>query len=190
MAPLLESSDFGSSDEAESMAGTLWDKLNEAGLGTERKAEVVLLKSAVLMGSAKDDEEEEGGKVKDPKAMLLDPVLRRGGHAFGTNVVEEEVDVHSKAAKARARAEEKANKAREEAAKAALKEQLEMEEELEGARMQVARLRLEGAMESSSSVLETEPFELPNPGGGENLLDDVCLRYGLGFAIWIVGWFV
>lgn len=143
------------------------------------------LKPATCLSRAKDEDEEE--KAKDPKAMLLDPVLRRGGHAFGTNLAEEEVDVHSKAAMARARAEAKAAVKREEAAKAALKEQLEMEEELEGARMTVARLRLAGAMESSSSVLETEPFELPNPGGGENLLDDVCLRMVPGHRYGLIG---
>ena len=50
VAPLLESADFGSEEEAVAKAEDLWERLNAGGHGTERKAEVVLLKSAVLMG--------------------------------------------------------------------------------------------------------------------------------------------
>jgi len=190
VAPLLESADLcGSDSEAEALAEKLWEKLNENGLGTERKAEVVLLKSAVLMGGAKDEDEEETKVVRDPKYMTtMDPALaRRGGNAFGTNVVEEAPDVHSKAAIAKARNDAKAKVKREAAAAAAEKEQLEMEAELAAARMAVARLRLQGAMESASNVLETEPFELPNPGGGENLLEDVCLRLVPGHRYGLIG---
>mmetsp|Transcript_41752 Transcript_41752/g.104344 ORF Transcript_41752/g.104344 Transcript_41752/m.104344 type:complete len:753 (+) Transcript_41752:38-2296(+) len=184
VAPLLESADLCSSDsEAEALAEQLWEKLNADGLGTERKAEVVLLKSAVLMGGMEKEEDE-----KKEKAMLMDPKLaRRGGNAFGTNVVEEEPDVHSKASIAKARNDAKAKAKREAAAEAARKEQLEMEEDLSRARMEVARLRLKGDMESSSNVLETEPFELPNPGGGENLLEDVCLRLVPGHRYGLIG---
>jgi len=185
VAPLLESADLCSSDsEAEALAEQLWEKLSADGLGTEMKAEVVLLKSAVLMGGAEKEEEQK----RDEKFMLMDPKLaRRGGNAFGTNVVEEELDVHSKAAIAKARNDAKAKAKREAAAEAARKEQLEMEDELAQARIQVARLRLKGDMESSSNVLETEPFELPNPGGGENLLEDVCLRLVPGHRYGLIG---
>lgn len=96
--------------------------------------------------------------------------------------------MHSKAAIAKARNDAKAAVKRQQAAEAALKEQLQMEEDLEQARFAVARARLKddgGA--GAAGVLETEPFELPNPGGGESLLEDVRLRLVPGHRYGLIG---
>jgi hypothetical protein len=172
VGPLLVSADFIADEaQAESIVDKLIEKLRANVSAKSERPEVVLLKNAVLMGG--DRESETSAK---PEA-LLDPMLkRRGGQAFGTNVVEEELDVHSKAAIAKARADAKAQAKRALLAEQAMREQLLMEAELEEARRAVARARLSGQAPGALGTIESEPFELPNPGGGENLLEDVRLR--------------
>ena len=172
VGPLLVSADFiADESQAESIVDKLIEKLRANVSAKSERPEVVLLKNAVLMGG--DRESEAAAK---PEA-LLDPMLkRRGGQAFGTNVVEEELDVHSKAAIAKARADAKAQAKRALLAEQAMREQLLMEAELEEARRAVARARLSGQAPGALGTIESEPFELPNPGGGENLLEDVRLR--------------
>eukprot|EP00961_Rhodomonas_salina_P072873 978963-Rhodomonas_salina.1 len=69
----------------------------------------------------------------------MDPKLkRRGGAAFGCNAEDNEPDVHSKAAMAKARLEAKEAEKREKAAEQATKEQLAMEAELAEARRRTA----------------------------------------------------
>ena len=172
VAPLLVSADFISDEsKAEPIIDTLIEKLSASVSGKTERPEVVLLKNAVLMGGEKESD------ASAKSEALLDPMLkRRGGQAFGTNVVEEELDVHSKAAIAKARADAKAQAKRALLAEQAMREQLLMEAELEEARRAVARARLSGQAPGALGTIESEPFELPNPGGGENLLEDVRLR--------------
>jgi hypothetical protein len=173
VGPLLVSSDYISDEsQAESIVDKLIESLSATVSGKSERPEVVLLKNAVLMGGA-----EKEAEAAAKQEALLDPMLkRRGGHAFGTNVVEEELDVHSKAAIAKARADAKAQAKRALLAEQAMREQLLMEAELEEARRAVARARLSGQAPGALGTIESEPFELPNPGGGENLLEDVRLR--------------
>jgi hypothetical protein len=172
VGPLLVSADFiADESQAESIVDKLIEKLRANVSAKSERPEVVLLKNAVLMGGDRESE-----TTAKPEA-LLDPMLkRRGGQAFGTNVVEEELDVHSKAAIAKARADAKAQAKRALLAEQAMREQLLMEAELEEARRAVARARLSGQAPGALGTIESEPFELPNPGGGENLLEDVRLR--------------
>lgn len=141
--------------------------------------QVVLLKNAVLMGKTLEEEEEEREAAKQ-RAATHDPMLsrerRRGGAAFGCNADDDEPDVHSKAAIARARIQAKEEAKRAAAAEAHMKQMLAMEEELSEARKRVARARVRGDGVGAVSVIESEAFALPNPGGGENLLDDCTLR--------------
>ena len=173
VAPLLVSADYISDEsKADSIIDALIERLSATVSGKSERPEVVLLKNAVLMGGEKESE-----ATAAKQDALLDPMLkRRGGQAFGTNVVEEELDVHSKAAIAKARADAKAQAKRALLAEQAMREQLLMEAELEEARRAVARARLSGQAPGALGTIESEPFELPNPGGGENLLEDVRLR--------------
>jgi hypothetical protein len=51
VSPLLLSADFVTEEsQAEATVDKLWKSLNDAGVGANSKPEVVLLKSAVLMG--------------------------------------------------------------------------------------------------------------------------------------------
>ena len=184
VGPLLVSSDFVSDDAAgEALAAKLHAELTSASGPVERKAEVVLLKNAVLMGNQLEEEKAERERAKN-EALTLDPMLsrerRRGGAAFGTNVDDDEPDVHSKAAIARARIQAKEDAKRLAAAEAHMKQMLEMEEELSEARKRVARARVRGDGVGAVSVIESQAFALPNPGGGENLLDDCTLRLVAG----------
>jgi len=70
----------------------------------------------------------------------------------------------------------KAEVARKKAADEQTREHLQMEAELAARRREAARARIDGKASGASSVIESSSFELPNPGGGENLLEDVCLR--------------
>ena len=145
---------------------------------------MVLLKNAVLMGKSEEEEAAEREAAKQYAALTLDPMLskerRRGGAAFGCNVEDDEPDVHSKAAIARARMQAKEEAKRAAAAEQHMKQMLAMEEELSEARKRVARARIQGDGVGSVSVVESEAFALPNPGGGENLLDDCVLRLVTG----------
>jgi len=184
VAPLLVSSDFVSDDAAgEELAAKLHAELTSASGPVERKAEVVLLKNAVLMGKSEEEEEAER-EAATARAAVMDPMLskerRRGGAAFGCNVEDTEPDVHSKAAIARARMQAKEEAKRAAAAEQHMKQMLAMEEELSEARKRVARARIQGDGVGSVSVIESEAFALPNPGGGENLLDDCVLRLVTG----------
>ena len=184
VGPLLVSSDFVSDDAAgEALAAKLHAELTSSSGPVERKAEVVLLKNAVLMGNQLEEEKAERERAKN-EALTLDPMLsrerRRGGAAFGTNVEDDEPDVHSKAAIARARIQAKEDAKRLAAAEAHMKQMLEMEEELSEARKRVARARVRGDGVGAVSVIESQAFALPNPGGGENLLDDCTLRLVAG----------
>lgn len=145
--------------------------------------QVVLLKNAVLMGKSEEEEAAEREAAKE-RAAMIDPMLskerRRGGAAFGCNAEDDEPDVHSKAAIARARMQAKEDAKRAAAAEQHMKQMLAMEEELSEARKRVARARIQGEGVGSVSVIESEAFALPNPGGGENLLDDCVLRLVTG----------
>jgi ATP-binding cassette subfamily F protein 3 len=183
VGPLLVSSDFVSDDAAgEALAEKLHTELVSASGPVERKADIVLLKNAVLMG--KSEEEEAAEKEAKERAATFDPMLskerRRGGAAFGCNTEEEELDVHSKAAIAKARIAAKEEAKRAAAAEAHMKQMLAMEEELSEARKRVARARIMGEGVGAVSVIESDAFALPNPGGGENLLDDCILRLVTG----------
>ena len=184
VGPLLVSSDYVPDDAAgDALAEKLYTELTLASGPVERKAEIVLLRNAVLMG--KSEEEEAAERVRrENEAATFDPMLsrerRRGGAAFGCNAEDEEVDVHSKAAIARARIEAKEEAKRQAAAETHKKLMLEMEEELKEARKRVARARIKGEGVGAVSVIESEAFALPNPGGGENLLDDCVVRLVTG----------
>jgi len=184
VGPLLVSSDFAPDDKAgEDLAGKLHDALTLSSGPVERKADIVLLKNAVLMGKSEEEEAAEREAAKERDATF-DPMLsrerRRGGTAFGCNVDDDEPDVHSKAAIARARMDAKEEVKRKAAAEQHMKNMLAMEEELSEARKRVARSRIKGDGVGSVSVIESDAFALPNPGGGENLLDDCVLRLVTG----------
>ena len=82
------------------------EELTAASGPVQRKAEVVLLKNAVLMGKIEEEMEAEREAAKE-RALLMDPMLarerRRGGAAFGCKQDDDGPDVHSKAAAARQR---------------------------------------------------------------------------------------
>jgi len=187
-----QSANFVASDEeGEALAKVLWEKISLSGASGERKAEVVLLKNAVLLGG---EEKKEEAKMKGDGlgSLMQDPMLKRRGAAsaagaYGTNVVNDEPDVHSKAAQARARADAKAEEKRRKAAEEQTREHLAMEAELARRRRETARARIDGNAGGSVSVIESESFELPNPGGGENLLEDVTLRLVAGHRYGLIG---
>ncbi|EKX41356.1 hypothetical protein GUITHDRAFT_88450 [Guillardia theta CCMP2712] len=182
VAPLLVSSEFVSDEaEAEAVATRLWDALHNAeGVNKEKKPDVVLLKNAVLMGGKEPEEESV--------AKLVDPMLkRRGGNAFACATQEEEIDVHSKAAIAKARLDAKAEAKRQAAKQEHERQMLAMEEELEQARRSVALSRIAGDAAGEISVVESECFDLPNPGGGENLLEDANIRLVSGHRYGLIG---
>ena len=62
-----------------------------------------------------------------------------------------------------------------------------MEEELSEARRRVARARIKGEGVGALSVIESDAFGLPNPGGGDNLLEDCTLRLVTGHRYGLVG---
>jgi len=185
VAPLLVSSEFVADEgEAEAVATKLWEALHSAeGVNKEKKPDVVLLKNAVLMGGK--EEEDAVAKLVDVK---VDPMLkRRGGNAFACATQEEEPDVHSKAAMAKARLDAKAEAKRQAAKLEHERQMLAMEEELEEARRSVAMSRIAGDAAGEISVVESECFDLPNPGGGENLLEDANIRLVSGHRYGLIG---
>ena len=112
---------------------------------------------------------------------------RRGGNAFACATQEEEIDVHSKAAIAKARLDAKAEAKRQAAKQEHERQMLAMEEELEQARRSVALSRIAGDAAGEISVVESECFDLPNPGGGENLLEDANIRLVSGHRYGLIG---
>jgi len=105
VAPLLTSAGLVPDDDAgEALAKALWEKINISGSAGERKAEVQLLKSAVLMGGDEKKEEAKLNQGDGLGSMMTDPSLSRsrraeakgGAGAYGTNTDDEGPDVHSK----------------------------------------------------------------------------------------------
>ena len=185
VGPLLVSSDFVPDDAAgEQLASKLHDELTAASGPVQRKAEVVLLKNAVLMGNVMEEAAAEREAARE-REIMMDPMLsrerRRGGQAFGITGKEDEgPDVHSKAAAAQARMQAKQDAKCAAAAEKYRQDMLAMEEELSEARKRVARARISGDGVGAVSVIESDAFALPNPGGGENLLEDCVMRLVTG----------
>ncbi|MGB1598362.1 MAG: hypothetical protein ACPIOQ_36735, partial [Promethearchaeia archaeon] len=131
------------------------------------------------------DEEQRQREAAREREIMMDPMLsrerRRGGQAFGITGKEDEgPDVHSKAAAAQARMQAKQDAKCAAAAEKYRQDMLAMEEELSEARKRVARARISGDGVGAVSVIESDAFALPNPGGGENLLEDCVMRLVTG----------
>jgi len=180
VAPMLEEFCEGDEEKAEQLAGQLWEALRAGEGGDTGALSVAAEESAApvtrtLQGqvSLADGswEEDAGGGTKAcggkaEVAVKLDP---------------------AKTAKLKAQKEREAAKAaekREKDIKIVTEEMRSLNLELEVAREQAAR---EKAVHGSLSMgaLEVGPFQLPNPGGGADLLEDAsCVlvpghRYGL-----------
>lgn len=163
VGPLLTSADFVADDEAgEALAKVLWEKINLSGSAGERKAEVQLLKSAVLMGGDEKKAELMLNQGDGLGSMHTDPGLQRhrraaagGAGSYGTNDEDTGPDVHSKAAAAKARMDAKAEVARIKAAEEQTREHLKMEAELATRRREAARARIDGKSSGASSVIES-----------------------------------
>jgi ATP-binding cassette subfamily F protein 3 len=134
--------------------------------------------------------EEAAVKEEEAKAAaaLVEAKLEAARAAMAQRTPEELAAAaakHDKEGKAAKKDEEKAAKAQAKLAADVAAENAAVKGELDAAARQAATLRMDG--HSTLTAINCGPFQLPNPGGGANLLEDASFTLAPGHRYAVIG---
>ena len=179
VAPMLEEMCGGDEDAARAKAESLWDRLT-AGSAAAPPAPVAApeKRAPISLG---------GGPISALEAKTLAEVAAaREAHAAPEVLYDHDVGGTTSAAAEKDAARAAARRAL--LAETAAAEAAELASELEAACERAARMRIDGdATGSRLAAIELGPFQLPNPGGGADLLDDAVLTLAPGHRYGLIG---
>ena len=176
VAPMLDETCGGDEALARAMATSLWERLvGDAGTAKDTPKDVTR-KAPISLG---------GGEMSALEAKTVaDEAAARAAYAAPKVVYANDGDGTTSAAAAKEAA--RAAQRRALLHETAQIEAAELNADLHRASELAARMRIDGdATGSRLAAIELGPFQLPNPGGGADLLDDAVLtltpghRYGL-----------
>ena len=179
VAPMLEEMCGGDEDAARAKAESLWDRLT-AGSAAAPPAPVAApeKRAPISLG---------GGPISALEAKTLaEAAAAREAHAAPEVLYDHDVGGTTSAAAEKDAARAAARRAL--LAETAAAEAAELASELEAACERAARMRIDGdATGSRLAAIELGPFQLPNPGGGADLLDDAVLTLAPGHRYGLIG---
>jgi ATP-binding cassette subfamily F protein 3 len=179
VAPMLEEMCGGDEDAARAKAESLWDRLT-AGSAAAPPAPVAApeKRAPISLG---------GGPISALEAKTLaEAAAAREVHAAPEVLYDHDVGGTTSAAAEKEAARAAARRAL--LAETAAAEAAELASELEAACERAARMRIDGdATGSRLAAIELGPFQLPNPGGGADLLDDAVLTLAPGHRYGLIG---
>ena len=179
VAPMLEEMCGGDEDAARAKAESLWDRLT-AGSAAAPPAPVAApeKRAPISLG---------GGPISALEAKTLaEAAAAREAHAAPEVLYDHDVGGTTSAAAEKEAARAAARRAL--LAETAAAEAAELASELEAACERAARMRIDGdATGSRLAAIELGPFQLPNPGGGADLLDDAVLTLAPGHRYGLIG---
>lgn len=179
VAPMLEEMCGGDEDAARAKAESLWDRLT-AGSAAAPPAPVAApeKRAPISLG---------GGPISALEAKTLaEAAAAREAHAAPEVLYDHDVGGTTSAAAEKEAARAAARRAL--LAETAAAEAAELASELEAACERAARMRIDGdATGSRLAAIELGPFQLPNPGGGADLLDDAALTLAPGHRYGLIG---
>jgi ATP-binding cassette subfamily F protein 3 len=179
VVPMLEEMCGGDEDAARAKAESLWDRLT-AGSAAAPPAPVAApeKRAPISLG---------GGPISALEAKTLaEAAAAREAHAAPEVLYDHDVGGTTSAAAEKEAARAAARRAL--LAETAAAEAAELASELEAACERAARMRIDGdATGSRLAAIELGPFQLPNPGGGADLLDDAVLTLAPGHRYGLIG---
>jgi ATP-binding cassette subfamily F protein 3 len=179
VAPMLEEMCGGDEDAARAKAESLWDRLT-AGSAAAPPAPVAApeKRAPISLG---------GGPISALEAKTLaEAAAAREAHAAPEVLYDHDVGGTTSAAAEKEAARAAARRAL--LAETAAAEAAELASELEAACERAERMRIDGdATGSRLAAIELGPFQLPNPGGGADLLDDAVLTLAPGHRYGLIG---
>ena len=179
VAPMLDEMCGGDEDAARAKAESLWDRLTGGS---------VALSSAPAPAAEKRAPISLGG---GPISALEAKTLAEAAAAREAQAAPEVLYDHKVGGTTSAAAEKEAARAaarRALLAETAAAEAAELASDLEAASERAARMRIDGdATGSRLAAIELGPFQLPNPGGGADLLDDAVLTLAAGHRYGLIG---
>ena len=179
VAPMLDEMCGGDEDAARAKAESLWDRLTGGSAA---------LSSAPAPAAEKRAPISLGG---GPISALEAKTLAEAAAAREAQAAPEVLYDHNVGGTTSAAAEKEAARAaarRALLAETAAAEAAELASDLEAASERAARMRIDGdATGSRLAAIELGPFQLPNPGGGADLLDDAVLTLAAGHRYGLIG---
>ena len=179
VAPMLDEMCGGDEDAARAKAESLWDRLTGGSAA---------LSSAPAPAAEKRAPISLGG---GPISALEAKTLAEAAAAREAQAAPEVLYDHNVGGTTSAAAEKEAARAaarRALLAETAAAETAELASDLEAASERAARMRIDGdATGSRLAAIELGPFQLPNPGGGADLLDDAVLTLAAGHRYGLIG---
>ena len=179
VAPMLEEMCGGDEDAARAKAESLWDRLAGGSAAPPPAPAAAPEKRApISLG---------GGPISALEAKTLaEAAAAREVHAAPEVLYDHDVGGTTSAAAEKEAARAAARRAL--LAETAAAEAAELASELEAASERAARMRIDGeATGSRLAAIELGPFQLPNPGGGADLLDDAVLTLAPGHRYGLIG---
>ena len=160
---------------ARAMAGEIHDAFDDdEGTSVDGAVEGATRRAPVFLGEGWDEQQAAEKRARDEERSAA-------GRMFVVNAMGTSGTLKSSA---EAKEKERSRRQGERLAAEAERERKEMREELSTARAKAARLRVDGRGKTLANV-DLGPFNLPNPGGGVDLIEDASLtltpgrRYGL-----------
>ena len=160
---------------AQAMAGEIHDAFDDdEGTSVDGAAEGATRRAPVFLGEGWDEQQAAEKRARDEERSAA-------GRMFVVNAMGTSGTLKLSA---EAKEKERSRRQGERLAAEAERERKEMREELSTARAKAARLRVDGRGKTLANV-DLGPFNLPNPGGGVDLIEDASLtltpgrRYGL-----------
>ena len=179
VAPMLEEMCGGDEDAARAKAESLWDRLaGDSAAPPPAPAAAPEKRAPISLG---------GGPISALEAKTLaEAAAAREAHAAPEVLYDHDVGGTTSAAAEKEAARAAARRAL--LAETAAAEAAELASELEAASERAARMRIDGeATGSRLAAIELGPFQLPNPGGGADLLDDAVLTLAPGHRYGLIG---
>ena len=179
VAPMLDEMCGGDENAARAKAESLWDRLTGGSAApTPAPAPAPEKRSPISLG---------GGPISALEAKTLaEAAAAREAHAAPEVLYDHDVGGTTSAAAEKEAARCAARRAL--LAETAAAEAAELASDLEAASERAARMRIDGdATGSRLAAIELGPFQLPNPGGGADLLENATLTLAAGHRYGLIG---
>ena len=179
VAPMLDEMCGGDEDAARAKAESLWDRLTGGSAAlSSAPAPAAEKRAPISLG---------GGPISALEAKTLaEAAAAREAQAAPEVLYDHKVGGTTSAAAEKEAARAAARRAL--LAETAAAEAAELASDLEAASERAARMRIDGdATGSRLAAIELGPFQLPNPGGGADLLDDAVLTLAAGHRYGLIG---